>query len=569
MSDIEPIVDSAPPETGSVPPETDSAPPEISSARPEASSNSLCTHLARQFLAKKGFEVARVPEVASLYQLCEIVLTRSDGFSFGVLCMVDRDARPEATFPMPIEELEAIGQACLQYAGKVNGRTMPVSIHVIEVGPASADQAKRLQAIKRSSLFAKVIPSAMIVDTTSNKVWSNGGIGFLKGPYHRFVEKILISPREADADLAPPAVITAPRSFPLLTTAILAVLFAVFAAEIAFGIGPWTKLLQPTIATLVAFGGLSRDLVLQLGDWYRLLSAPFLHLDAGHLAMNAIGLFLAGRALEWLIGRAWFGAVYFVGALTGSLLSLALNSASDVSVGASGAIMGLFATMLVISAHYPPGAIRTGLQMNAIYVLVPSLLPFASVLKGERIDYAAHFGGAIGGTIVGLVLLWTWSKNDALPRFRHVAAAIAIAGLAALTYPVLSVLRGYQAMAFTTQLIPPDELPRSGAEMKTHSAELIAQYPRDPRPRFLRSIDLLNAGDLAGAEREARAGLAEESLWHAILPPQLGNGLRIMLAIALNTDRRDEALATARPACATVTDGPMRKMLDERNLCGT
>jgi hypothetical protein len=74
---------------------------------------------------------------------------------------------------------------------------------------------------------------------------------------------------------------------------------------------------------------------------------------------------------------------------------------------------------------------------------------------------------------------------------------------------------------------------------------------------------------LAGVEREAHVGLAEETLWRAILPPQLGNGLRIMLAIALNTDRRNEALATARPVCATVTEGPMRKMLDDRNLCGT
>jgi rhomboid protease GluP len=553
MSEIEPIPDSVPPET--------------SPARPEPASDTFCTRLAGQFIAKKGFEAARVPEVARLCELCEIVLTRSDGYAFGILCMVDRDARPDATFPMSVEEFHAIGEACLKYAGKVSGRTMPVSIGVIEVGPGSPDQLPRLQAIKRSSLFAKVMPSAMIVDTTAGKVWSNGGIGFLKGPTHRLVEKILATPREADTDLTPPAVITAPPAFPLLTAAILAVLFAVFAAEIVFGIGPSTRV--PTIATLVAFGGLARNLVLQSGEWYRLLSAPFVHVDAVHLVMNAVGLFLAGRALEWLVGRAWFGAVYIVGALAGSLLSLALSPAAAVSVGASGAIMGLFAATLVISMHFPPGAIRTDLRINALYVLVLSLLPLASVLKGEPIDYAAHIGGAIGGTIVGLVLLSIWSNNDALPRFRRVAAAIAIAGLAILTYPVLSVLRGYQAMAFTTHIIPPEKLPRSGAEMKSHIVELIAQYPRDPRPRFLRAVALLDAGDLAGVEREARAGLAEENLWHAILPPQLGNGLRIMLAIALNADRRDEALTTARPVCATVTEGPMRKMLDDRNLCGT
>lgn len=120
----------------------------------------------------------------------------------------------------------------------------------------------------------------------------------------------------------------------------------------------------------MAFGGLVPNLVLQLGDWYRLLSAPFLHADATHLAMNAIALFLAGRSLENLVGRGWFGAIYVIGGLGGSLLSLALTPASIVSVGASGAIMGLFAAMLVASVHYPPGPIRTGLQLNAVYVLI-------------------------------------------------------------------------------------------------------------------------------------------------------------------------------------------------------
>jgi rhomboid protease GluP len=542
---------------------------ESHSAPPEPRYDTFCTYLAKQFIAKKGFEVARVPEVARLYELCEIVLTRSDGYSFGILCMVDRDARPNAIFPMGVEELRAIGQACLKYAGKVNGRTLPVSIQVIEVGPTSPDQVPRLQAIRRSSIFAKVLPSAMIVNPFSAEVWSNGGGLLSKGLYHGFVQKIAAAPREADADLAPPVVAMAPPAFPFVTTALLLALLMMFAAEIIFGIGPWTKLLQPSITTLIALGGLTHNLVLASGEWYRLLSAPFLHADASHLAANAIALTLAGRALERLIGAAWFGMVYVTGAITGSLASLAFNPPAIVAVGASGAIMGLFAAMLVLSAHFPSGAIRTGLQMNALYVLIPSLLPLARTLNGQNVDYAAHFGGAIGGTAIGLLLLFVWSKNDALPRFRYVAAAIAITGALSLAYPLLSILSSYQTVAFTTQLVPPEEYPKSNADFRAHAEELIARYPRDPRPRLMKASDLLNASDLAGAEREARTALAEERLWQPILAPQVDHGLRVILAIALAGDRRDEALATARPTCAALKDGPMRRLLDERNLCGT
>jgi rhomboid protease GluP len=536
---------------------------------PEPSPDTFCTYLAKQFIAKMGFDVARVPEVARLYQLCEIVLTRTDGHTFGILCMVDRDARPDATFSMGVEELRAIGQACLKYAGKVNGRTLPVSIQVLEIGPTSPDQVTRLRAIRRSSFFAKVLPSAMIVDPVSGEVWGNGGVLRSKGPYQSLVEKMAAAPREDDADLAPPVVTIAPSAFPIVTAALLLVLAAVFAAEIIFGIGPWTNLLQPSITTLIAFGGLTHNLVLVSGEWYRLLSAPFLHADAGHIAVNAIALALAGRALERLIGPAWFGVVYVTGALTGSLASLALNPPATVTVGASGAIMGLFAAMLVLSSHFPSGAIRTGLQVNALYVLIPSLLPLAGVLKGQNVDYAAHFGGAIGGTAIGALLLFIWSKHEALPRFRQVAAAVAVTGALSLAYPILSVLSSYPTVAFSTQLVPPDQYPKSNADFKVHAEELIARYPRDPRPRLMKASDLLNANDLAGAEREARAGLSEERLWRSILPPQIDHGLRVILAIAIAADRRDEALATARPACDALKDGPMRRLLDERKLCGT
>ena len=87
--------------------------------------------------------------------------------------------------------------------------------------------------------------------------------------------------------------------------------------------------------------------------------------------MNGICLFLAGRVLENLVGRAWLGATFTLGALGGSVVSLALNPPTRISVGASGAIMALFASIYTLSFHYGAGAVRTQLQTRALSVLIP------------------------------------------------------------------------------------------------------------------------------------------------------------------------------------------------------
>jgi rhomboid protease GluP len=476
-------------------------PTALDAVRPEIPSQTFCTYLAKQFIAKKGFGIAQIPELQKLVDSSDIVLAHSDGGSLAILCMIDREKTPNRIFTPGIDDVEAIGQACLKYAGQVESAKVPVKIMIMEIGPGAADQEERLSRFKPSSPFSKVVLSALIVDTASSAVWASDKTWFSGKDYQDFIATLLGSPRESDADLTPPpAVVIAPLSFPIVTAAILAVLVAIFAAEIVFGIGP-SKALQPTIATLLAFGGLSRDLVLQSGEWYRLLSAPFLHLDPGHLAMNSIGLLLAGSRLESLIGRAWFAAIYVVGGLGGSLLSLAFNPASIVSVGASGAIMGLFAAMLVTSRHFPPGAVRSRLQANAFYVLIPSLLPLANMLQGHRIDLAAHLGGAMSGAIVGVVMTGVWSTTEPWPRYRNIATAIAVTGVVALAYPIASVARQYDTAAFAEYLMPRESYPSEAVGI-SQSYYYVKRYPRDPRSHLFRALALFTEHDFAGAESE-------------------------------------------------------------------
>src|SRR5450631_858549 len=185
---------------------TSTDPPPPSFQQPEIPYQTFRTYLARQFIAKKGFEVASIPEVRELAVPGYILLTRSDGNSFAVLCLIDRETYPDAAFDLDVDRVRQIGEACLPFAGRRGHAQLPVTIRIIEVGPSSADQQPRLKLLKRASLTSKVIPSGMIVDVTSGEVWSSDKSWFSRGAYQGFVEKLLAAPREADADLTQPAV---------------------------------------------------------------------------------------------------------------------------------------------------------------------------------------------------------------------------------------------------------------------------------------------------------------------------------------------------------------------------
>ncbi|MBR1217188.1 rhomboid family intramembrane serine protease [Bradyrhizobium sp. U87765 SZCCT0131] len=545
---------------------SDSDGPELHVESPVMVADTFCTYLARQLVAKKGYQIAHVPEATGLVLASDVVLTMSDGLTLNIVCLIDRQAHPGREFALSVEDVREIGNGCLHYTGRINGAKMPLSITIVEVGPPSPGQEQRLRAFKRK-WRAKVIPAAIAVDPASGRVWCSHRPLIRSVGLAGFIERLLSSPREADADLVPRTVETAPKAFPVLTVAILAVLAAIFAAEIKFGLGPLTGPLQPSIATLVAMGGLARSLVFA-GDWYRMLSAPFLHIDITHLLLNGLALFVAGRRYEHLVGRLWFGLVYAAGAVCGSVGSLLFNDAMIVSVGASGAITGLFAAMLVTSRHFPAGPLRTALQMTAIYVLIPALLPLTGVLNGKKVDYGAHFGGAIGGVAVGLLILAVWSSASPLPGGRRIAAAIASACVLVLAYPVIGVARNYQRAALVTQFIPVERYPKNAAEVAARAQDLAQQYPRDPRAHLMLAGRLFDLNDRAGAEREARAGLAEEDVWRPYLP-MVAVPLRAMLAASLDEARRGEALTLARPVCDEAHDGPVRRLLDTRHLCGS
>jgi len=351
------------------------------------------------------------------------------------------------------------------------------------------------------------------------------------------------------------------------TLSLIGAILAVYLCEIVFRIDATGSAFDPGISTLVALGALDKGLVVDGGQWWRLFSAPLLHGGVPHLALNSLALLFAGAALERVVGPIWFAAIFVVGALGGALLSLAINASDLISVGASGAIMGLFAAALVIAYRFPKHTRQRRLMLSgSLGVLIPSLIPLFDGIFGQRIDFAAHIGGAIGGAILGGALLGLWRPDSETPPYKKTALLIAIVGLCGAIFAAVQVAANYSSQTLAAYVIPDSKLPKGMDEIRQRSAALLAEFPRDPRSHIYRAATLQGDGDNAGAEREWRAALADREMLRTFFKPELEHLIRVNLALLLKDGgRKAEAAEMAKPVCAL--KGERQIMLENAGLC--
>lgn len=163
--------------------------------------------------------------------------------------------------------------------------------------------------------------------------------------------------------------------------------------------------------TLVEMGAMKYDLIAEQGQYYRIITAMFLHIGVVHLFHNMISLYIFGSRLEKFLSKTEMLTVYLLSGATGSLASLLLAGMSGnypVAAGASGAVYGLMGGLLFVSRTR-----RRPIEGMSTYILwLFFVLGIVYSVTTPNVDIMAHVGGFLGGIIATWACLAKYKKTD-------------------------------------------------------------------------------------------------------------------------------------------------------------
>ncbi|GGQ74184.1 rhomboid family intramembrane serine protease [Streptomyces asoensis] len=153
------------------------------------------------------------------------------------------------------------------------------------------------------------------------------------------------------------------------------------------------------------------------GQWYRLLTSMFLHASYIHILSNMLSLWWIGGPLEAALGRVRFLALYLVSGLAGSALSYLLAEPNQASLGASGAIFGLFGALAVLVR-------RQRYDMRPVIALL--VINLVITFGWSGISWQAHIGGLVAGVLIGIGMVHAPRERRALVQFGTCALVLAV-----------------------------------------------------------------------------------------------------------------------------------------------
>jgi len=183
--------------------------------------------------------------------------------------------------------------------------------------------------------------------------------------------------------------------------------------------------------TLIAFGAKTNAL-LQSGEWFRLITPIFIHAGLLHLLLNSYALWVVGTQVEKLYGSARFLLIYLlsgIGGVAGSYFGqIFLQKPFDLpSVGASGAIFGLFGVLAVFGFRYRremPPAIRRAMTAGVLPVIAINLIIGFSI---RFIDNSAHIGGLLTGAALTLIIPYIAPGREGVSKTGLLIIALCLA----------------------------------------------------------------------------------------------------------------------------------------------
>lgn len=179
---------------------------------------------------------------------------------------------------------------------------------------------------------------------------------------------------------------------PIITYLLIAINIIVFMLMYIIGNG------SEDTTTLLKFGA-NFGLYTKAGDYYRLLTSAFIHIGIIHILCNMYALFSLGPTIEHFFGKVKYLIIYLYSAIIGSLFVLIFQGDNTIAAGASGAIFGLFGSLLYFGYSYR-GYMGNRVISQILPVIVINLI-IGFTTPG--ISNAAHIGGLIGGFVISFM----------------------------------------------------------------------------------------------------------------------------------------------------------------------
>jgi membrane associated rhomboid family serine protease len=181
------------------------------------------------------------------------------------------------------------------------------------------------------------------------------------------------------------------------TVVLIAINVIVYAIELAGGGGGGRGLLKDFEPLhIYNMGGLLGPAVSEGGEWWRMFTAGFVHVNIIHIGFNMYLLFILGRLMEPSIGTPRFVVLYFASLLAGSFVALWFEP-NTVSAGASGAIFGVLGATFIIAR---------GRRLDAVAGQIGGLILLNLIFTFGYggISIGAHVGGLVCGVLCGLLI---------------------------------------------------------------------------------------------------------------------------------------------------------------------